>query len=321
MNRPLAMNIRRTASLQAAVTLRTAALLLLILTAGAYAQRVKVNKELVGIIPSAKGETPILQGEPGAVTNAGDDVILYAENLRNKYRVDMLLAKDGSFRAVLDEAQTGDQIRVYAVRPRVNRSYGTFVVPPREQGEPTAADEDTAAVYHSSPAAFAALAVADNKTRRNAAPAALAPVKDPKAAPAKLTVIALVIDTDTGQVVDNAHVSGATLVPIQNPDQLRGLASRLLDRCLAMTKKELRTPSAIVHQEGPNLPAALPLNVPEKPLEKTSAGQELPAASETQLLENAGLEEESADANDIYRPAPPAADGDQDDDDGSSENP
>jgi len=190
--------------------------------------RVKVNKDLITVSPPDADGTVMLRGGPGAIANPGN-VMLRVENLATEQRVGVALHADGSF-SVEVTANAGERVRVLARKRGGNQSIGTFVVPgPLESPTSVPLPPTESAIPPADPEILSP-------------PSGLGASRDDRA---RLAVVLVVLDSDTGQILGSEYVAGPTRARFR-VTALDGIAQQIIERCRAVVFRYLLpTPSSL----------------------------------------------------------------------------
>ncbi|MBN2064574.1 MAG: hypothetical protein JW745_07205 [Sedimentisphaerales bacterium] len=212
----------------------------------------KVNKPLVRIYAGLDKNEYIVVGKPGAVTTSSTATV-YISNVNAGTRTDAHLADDCSFMANINAAP-GDKIRVNAQNQQGKKSYGTFditgaevpyqqqVIADKTLAQPavktydipdkaSAASDDSYVVPVGSQAQVQTIYADD-----------IAFSADPSEG-TNLSVVLMVINTDSGDVVSTTKISGKSKAYAErSQDNFRIMIDRIIDRCTNIVESEIFRP-------------------------------------------------------------------------------
>ncbi len=212
----------------------------------------KVNKPLVRIYAAQEKNEYFVVGKPGAITTSSPATI-YISNVNDGTRTEAHLADDYSFMAKINAAP-GDKLRVNAQNQQGKKSYGTFdvtgaEVPYQQQvivdkalAQPAVKTYDISDQSSDTSNDNAIVPVGSHAQVQTIYADEMAFNAQPSQG-TNLSVVVMIINTDTGDVVSTTKISGKSRAYAEkSQDNFRIMIDRIIDRCTNIVESEIFRP-------------------------------------------------------------------------------
>lgn len=212
----------------------------------------KVNKPLVRIYAAQDKNEYLVVGKPGAITTSSPATV-YISNTNAGTRTEANLADDCSFMAKINAAP-GDKLRVNAQNQQGKKSYGTFevtgaevpyqqqVIADKALAQPAVKTYDLSDQTGVIPDDRVTAPVGSHAQVQTIYADEIEFNADPSQG-TNLSVVVMIINTDTGDVVSTTKISGRSRAYAEkSQDNFRIMIDRIIDRCTNIVESEIFRP-------------------------------------------------------------------------------